>query len=124
MPESMKRKFKTLRCTLDCTEVFIGRPRNLELQSLTWSDYKKHNTIKFLVAIAPNGMITFVSKVWGGRATDVHITRESGFFDLVDCGDIILADRGFTSKEDLLLKQAKLEIPPPVKAANSRNQRR
>lgn len=115
MPGSMKKKYRTLRCTLDCTEVFIGRPRNLELQALTWSDYKKHNTIKFLVAIAPNGMITFISKAWGGRASDVHITRESGFLDLLDPGDIILADRGFTIKEDLLLKQAKLEIPPPSK---------
>lgn len=115
MPPSLKGKYPSLRCTLDCTEVFIERPRNLEIQALTWSDYKKHNTVKFLVGIAPNGMVTFLSKAWGGRASDVHITRESGFFDLVDPGDIILADRGFTIKEDLLIKQAKLEIPPPSK---------
>lgn len=115
MPKSLKQKYKTLRCTIDCTEVFIGRPRNLEIQSLTWSDYKKHNTIKFLIAIAPNGMISFLSKVWGGRASDVHITRESGFLDLIDPGDIVLADRGFVVREDLLMRQAKLEIPPPSK---------
>ena len=115
MPKSLKEKYKRLRCTIDCTEIFIERPRNLASQACTWSDYKKHNTAKFLIAIAPNGMITFLSKAWGGRATDVHITRESGFYNLIDAGDIVLADRGFVIKEDLLLRGARLEIPPPSK---------
>ncbi|PIK56573.1 hypothetical protein BSL78_06541 [Apostichopus japonicus] len=115
MPMSMKPKYSSLRCTIDCTEVFIERPRNLELQALTWSDYKHHNTVKILVAISPNGMISFRSKAWGGRTSDQHITRESGFFNLVDPGDLILADRGFTIREDLLIQGARLEIPPPSK---------
>ena len=47
--------------------------------------------------------------MWGRRATDVHITRE------IDPGDVIFADRGFIVKEDLLVRGAKLEIPPPSK---------
>ncbi|KAJ8048797.1 hypothetical protein HOLleu_01263 [Holothuria leucospilota] len=73
MPIMMKKKYPSLRCTIDCTEVFIQRPRNLELQALTLSDYKHHNTIKFLVAISPNG-ISFLSKAWRGRASDRTIT--------------------------------------------------
>ena len=53
--------------------------------------------------------------MWGGRATNVHITRESGFSNLIDPGDVILADKGFIIKEDLLVRGAKLEIPPPSK---------
>ena len=56
LPMSLKA-YTNLRCTIDCTEVFIDRPKDLEIKALTWSDYKKHNTIKFLVGIAPNGMI-------------------------------------------------------------------
>ena len=77
-------KYKNLRCTIDCTEIFIEKPRNLHNQALTWSEYKRHNTVKVLVAIAPNGHISFLSDAWGGRATDVHITRESGFLNLID----------------------------------------
>ena len=99
-PNSLKA-YKNLRCTIDCTEVFIDRPRDLEIQALTWSDYKKHHTVKFLVGIAPNGMITCLSKAWGGRASDQHITKTSGFIDLIEPGDLILADRGFTIKEDI-----------------------
>ena len=115
IPKSLMGKYKNLRCTIDCTEIFIEKPRNLHIQALTWSEYKRHNTVKFLVAIAPNGHISFLSDAWGGRATDVHITRESGFLNLIDPGDLILADRGFIIREDLIQRQATLEIPPPSK---------
>ncbi len=113
LPREMLLKYPALRCTLDCTEIFIERPRNMELQALTWSDYKKHNTAKYLIAIAPNGMITFLSGGWGGRTSDKHIVVHSGFLDLIDPGDVVLADRGFTIASELLMRGAKLEIPPP-----------
>ena len=113
MPVSLQTQFQSLRCTIDCTEFHIGRPRNLNLQALTWSNYKKHNTLKVLVGIAPNGMITFLSKAWGGRASDNYITKTSGFLDLIEPGDLIMADRGFTIREDLMLRNATLYIPPP-----------
>ena len=113
LPAELCTKYPSLRCTLDCTEIFIDRPRHLEIQALTWSDYKKHNTAKYLVGIAPNGMISFLSQGWGGRTSDKHIVQNSGFLDLVDPNDVILADRGFTIESDLLMRFAKLEIPPP-----------
>ena len=64
-------KYPSLSCTLDCTEVFIERPCNLELQSLTSSDYKNHNSAKYLVGIATNGMISFLSDDWGESPTKV-----------------------------------------------------
>ena len=93
----------------------------MQLQAQTWSDYKKHNTVKYLVAIAPNGMITFLSDGWGGRTSDKHIVCESGFLNLLDPGDVVLADRGFTIINELLEKQAKLEIPPPSSGWNQQN---
>ena len=91
---------------------FIERPHNLLLQTLTWSDYKKHNTAKLLVGITPQGHISFLSQTWGGRTSDTHITRESGFLNLVEPLDIIMADRGFPIQSELLLRQASLEVPP------------
>ena len=111
LPASLKY-YPHLRCTLDCSEIYIGRPRDLEIQALTWYEYKRLNTVKFLVGIALNGMISFLSKAWEGRASDRHITRESGFLKLVEPNDLMRADRGFTIKEDLMLRRAKLEIFP------------
>ena len=111
-PVSLATKYPHLRCTLDCTEIFIEKLRHLELQALTCSDYKQHNTLKFLIGISPNGCITFLSRCYGG-ASDRHIVRESSFFDKASPRDTILADRRFPIAEDLLLCHAKLVIPPP-----------
>ena len=105
-------KYKYLRGILDCTEIFIERPRQLALQALTWSDYKKHNTIKVLVVITPRGKIGFLSKAWGGRASDSHIVLKSSFLDTVEPYDLYMADRGFPIADDLLLKRAELLLPP------------
>ena len=43
------------------------------------------NTIilKFLVGISPSGFITFLSSCCGGRASDKFISKDSGFYDLL-----------------------------------------
>ena len=67
--ETMPKIFKTaghgkLRCIIDCSEDFIERPRKLDAQAATWSDYKSHNTIKFLIGISPTGFIIFLSDTY------------------------------------------------------------
>ena len=100
------------RCIIDCTEVFIERPKSLHAQAATWSDYKSHNTFKFLIAISPTGFITFVSSCYGGRASDKFICNDSGFYELLDYGDEVMADRGFQIQEDLMLRYCSLSVPP------------
>ena len=53
-----------LHSIIDCTEIFIETPKDLELQSATWSDYKHHNTLKVLVACLPNSSIIFTSAAY------------------------------------------------------------
>jgi len=40
------------------------------VRAQTWSNYKKHNTVKFLIGVTPQGTIDFISKGWGGRVSD------------------------------------------------------
>ncbi|XP_071390884.1 growth hormone secretagogue receptor type 1-like [Centroberyx affinis] len=65
--------------------------------------YKHHNTAKYLIAITPQGVISFVSKGWGGRTSDKHITENCGFIKKLSPGDVVLADRGFNVRESLCL---------------------
>ena len=58
-------------------------------------------------------MISFLSVGWGGRTSDKRIVNESGFLDLLDPRDVILADCGFTINSELLICHAKHEIHPP-----------
>ncbi|KAI8514530.1 hypothetical protein Bbelb_071210 [Branchiostoma belcheri] len=104
-------KYPTTRIIIDCTEIFIEVPSAMLAQSQTWSNYKHHNTWKALLGISPNGMITFVSKLWSGRVSDKAITRDSGVLDLLEPGDNVMADRGFEIT-DILPPGVSLNIPP------------
>ena len=112
LPRSFQRLYPRIRCIIDCTEVFIDRPRDLFVQAVTWSDYKKHNTAKVLIGITPRGCISFVSDVWGGRASDRHITLNSSFLDNIEPYDQIMADKGFLLGNEILLRRGELVLPP------------
>lgn len=106
--------FLTQKCVsiIDCFEVFIERPSDLKARVQTWSNYKQHNTVTFLISITPQGSMSHVSKAWGGRATDKHITEHSCFLDKLLPGDLLLADRGFTVQDSVGLHCAELITPP------------
>ncbi len=75
-------KFENVHFIIDCTELFIETPSNFTAQSLTWSSYKYHNTVKLSIAISPTGLIACVSDAWGGRTSDGTITEKCGWFFL------------------------------------------
>ena len=60
---------------IDCFEVFIERPGVLLDRASTWSNYTHHNTIKFLIGICPQRVISCISKAWDGRTTDKFLTK-------------------------------------------------
>lgn len=112
MPLSFMEHFgKRVAVVIDCFEVFIERPSNLKARAQTWSSYKHHNTVKFLLGITPQGVISFLSKAWGGRASDKHVTERCGILDKLLPGDLVLADRGFNIAESVGMQQAQLNIP-------------
>ena len=92
-------------------------------RSKTYSDYKKHNTVKFLIGITPCGSISFLSRCWGGRVSDKNLTQQSGFFEYIEPGDTILADRGFTIADDIAVHGGKLEIPAFTRGKSQLSQR-
>ncbi|XP_062602759.1 uncharacterized protein LOC134264482 [Saccostrea cucullata] len=114
-PRSFKASFPNTRVIIDCTEVFIQKPRSPTAQSQTYSNYKNHNTFKALVGITPSGAFSFVSEFWGGNVSDRFITANSGFLDKISPGDEVMADRGFVIRDYLLERKAKLVIPPFTK---------
>ncbi|VDI17562.1 Hypothetical predicted protein [Mytilus galloprovincialis] len=112
LPKSFK-KYKNIRCIIDCTEVCCQQPRNFGKQGKYYSSYKGHTTYKFLVGIAPNGTIVYISYAFEGSISDKEIVKKSGFLDKLNNGDEIMADRGFTTDDLLMSRGAKLIIIPP-----------
>ncbi|CAC5420853.1 unnamed protein product [Mytilus coruscus] len=78
-PESFRENYPRTTVIIDCAETFIQRPTNLKTRSETFSNYNSHNTAKYLVGISPHGQIMFISKAFGGRASDKFVVEKSGF---------------------------------------------
>ena len=87
-------KFKNLIGVIDCTEVFIETPKDLDLQKATWREYKHHKTVKLLVCKAPNSSVLFFSGGFIGHISDEILSRESWFLDESQPHTPIMIDRG------------------------------
>lgn len=115
LPIAFRHKFNKVTCIIDCLEIEIQKPKKAMYQALTWSEYKKTNTIKYLIACTPDGVVSFVSKGYAGRISDVNIVENSKFLDSLPPNACILADRGFKNIAHYLsLKGFTLMRPPSV----------
>ena len=81
-------------------------------QNQTYSTYKSRNTWKKLICITPAGTISFISKCYGGCASDRFTTEYCHILDKLQYGDNLMADKGFNISDLLKLKGSQLIIPP------------
>ena len=101
-----------LHSIIDGTEIFIETPKSHKRQKQTWSQYKHHNTMKILVAVAANSSIIFTSKAYSGSISDKRITNDCGYLDLVEPYSILMADKGFNINDECLARHIRLVVPP------------
>ena len=87
MPPSFKMYYPNTRIIIDASEVRIQKPSSVKAAILTYSQYKSAHTLKFLITIAPNGLIVHISRAYGGRITDGQLTILSGILDKLEDGD-------------------------------------
>ena len=102
MPASFQALYPTTRYIINATEIFIQMPLNPTAQQLTYSSYKNHT---------PSGAVCYVSDLYGGNISDKKLVMQSGFLKLLECGNSIMADRGFNI-DDILPPGVLLNVPP------------
>ncbi|CAN7975974.1 unnamed protein product, partial [Ixodes persulcatus] len=117
LPPAFKTHYPDCTFIIDCTEIRTESPSDPEQQHYLYSSYKSGYTIKLLIGIIPNGMISFISKIYGGRQSDCHITVNSGFLSLVQPGDVVLSDKGFPSIRTTVAEKGAVLVMPPFSSA-------
>ena len=82
-------KFSSSRMTIVCTEIKIHLPRsNLDAIASTYSIYKSNYTAKFLIGVAPNGTIAYVSDAYDGHTSYKTIRSYCGVLDVFNPGNL------------------------------------
>ncbi len=111
MPMVFRKHFPKCVVIIDCFELFLERPTNLLARAQTYSAYKHHNTVKYLIGVTPQGTVSFISEGWGGQTSDKHITEHSSILSNLVPGDTVLADRGFDISDSVGSYCSTLKIP-------------
>ena len=97
---------------IDCTEGILEKPSIAKSQSQTYSAYKSRNAWSKLLCITPARTISFISKSYGGAASDRFITETCGIVEKLQFGDNLMAYKGFNVSDLLVSKGSRLIIPP------------
>ncbi|KAG1928313.1 uncharacterized protein LOC120477253 [Pimephales promelas] len=112
LPQGFMDNFPNTTCVIDCTESVLQKAKNLDSRTESYSHYYANNTVKYLVATAPSGIIMYISEAYGGKCSDRFITQNSGFLDHLRPGDEVIGDRGFTIRD--LLEERKVRLITPA----------
>ncbi|CAF1684178.1 unnamed protein product, partial [Adineta ricciae] len=113
LPFEMKKNYPSVRVIIDCTEFEIEQPKNPQAQQNTWSNYKNTNTAKGLIGMSPNGVVSYISSLYGGATSDRALLNMEGpgsLIELLENGDQVMSDRGFSF--DRKFSHLKLVHPP------------
>jgi len=97
MPPVFKSFYPDLVSIIDCTELQMESPSSLDKKSLCYSSYKSRPTMKALIGITPNGVVSFCSELYCGSISDNAIVNESGFLAHLNRGDLVMESKSQTT---------------------------
>ncbi|KAJ8409913.1 hypothetical protein AAFF_G00209540 [Aldrovandia affinis] len=106
LPSAFRSSYPDCAVIMDCFRV--------ALEKTDWPDASFHhcgsNTLKYLIGVAPQGVVTFVSKGSPGHVSDKDLAEGCGFLNKLLAGDVVLADRRFDVGESVVARGACLKI--------------
>jgi len=105
MPQSLKEKYPITLAIIGASEIFIETPSDLHIQSSTGvATNIINNTYEFLIGCIPNGSVHFPLVCW----INIRYSIKCIYYK----GKSVMADCGFTIKDQLAAIGVSLNIPP------------
>ncbi|CAB1324241.1 unnamed protein product [Coregonus sp. 'balchen'] len=74
LPASFQGSSRNCRMVIDCTDIKVATPCQMDLQKQTYSVYRSMHFFKLLLGVSPNAVITYC-----GSVSDKAIVQKSGF---------------------------------------------
>ena len=105
------RQFESCWIVIVCTDIEVAGPSLMSQENALYSSYRRINSFKVIIGVAPNGVITYVSWLYPGSISDKTIVQQSGLLNHLTAGDMILADKGFLI-QDIVPHGVCVNIPP------------
>ena len=99
MPLEIKSLFPQARVIVDCLEFPISMPNDDVSQLATLRSNPFDHTLKVLVGITPNGLVSFCSETFGGDTKESEIFELSGILSKLEPNDAVLVDERFDVKK-------------------------
>nr|XP_049704422.1 uncharacterized protein LOC110381940 [Helicoverpa armigera] len=116
LPMAFRHRHNRVSCIIDCLEIEV-QPSKVPNEALTYSEYKKAHTIKYLISCTPDGLINYISSGYGGRITDTSIVETSDFSKCLQPNMTVMADRVFKHVDVYLQKMGVHLVRPPSVAS-------
>ncbi|XP_041662422.1 uncharacterized protein LOC121522289 [Cheilinus undulatus] len=85
----------------------VSRGNQQQLQQVTGTSY---NVLKYLIGVAPQGVVTFVSRGVLGNVSDKSLAEGCGFLCKLLPGDVVLANRDLDIAESVAARGAIFKI--------------
>lgn len=104
-PECFKPEYSNCTVIIDSTEFLVEQPPTIEQRCQFYSNYKKGYRIKVVIGCTPSELVSFKSKCFGDRSSDSQISVSSGLQEMLEPGDIVLADKGFPQIKSIIDKK-------------------
>ncbi|KAM6900900.1 uncharacterized protein PEZ65_019105 [Lycodopsis pacificus] len=95
MPQEFRKYYPNTTCVLHFCQSYVQNPPNL---SRGEPHVLYHDTVKFLVAVAPCGLIMFISGAYEVHSSDKSITMNSGLLDNLKPGDVFMTQHRYCSR--------------------------
>ena len=70
VPMVLRKHYAKCVVIINCFEIFIDCPINLLARAQTYSFYKHHHTVKYLIGVTLQGTVNFISDDWGGSTIE------------------------------------------------------
>lgn len=107
LPSAFRSSYPDCAVIMDCFRVALEKTDRSDDTNV---HHCGSNTLKYLIGVAPQGVVTFVSKGSPGHISDKDLAEGCGFLNKLLAGDVVLADRRFEVGESVMARGACLKI--------------